>query len=175
MLKSNGLRHPKNLPVKFGFSPIDISANIAKKLPPQRCFKPLLIAIFNFPHKRPTFAFAGESGTHSAFGEGSHTTAYTPKHGVSFLPPHRAFRSRSHIWAKNSRRKRMHACGVCPLPPALWFPRAAWFYCHLISSSTSLLKYGSLLGCLSQLLCHLGRKWQPLFWSENTTSGLLCL
>ena len=62
VLKSNGLRHPKNLPVKFGFSPIDISANIAKKLPPQRCFKPLLIAIFNFPHKRPTFAFTGESG-----------------------------------------------------------------------------------------------------------------
>ena len=61
VLKSNGLRHPKNLPVKFGFSPIDISANIAKKLPPQRCFKPLLIAIFNFPHKRPTFAFAGKS------------------------------------------------------------------------------------------------------------------
>ena len=57
-------------------------------------------------------------GTHSAFGERSHTAAYTPKHGVSFLPPHRAFRSRSHIWAKNSRRKRMHACGVCPLPPA---------------------------------------------------------
>ena len=59
---SNGLRHPKSLPVKFDFSPIDTSANIAKKLPPQRCFKPLLIPIFNFPHKRPTFAFTGESG-----------------------------------------------------------------------------------------------------------------
>ena len=62
VLKSNGLRHPKNLPVKFGFSPIDISANIAKKLPSQRCFKPLLIPIFNSPHKRPTFAFTSESG-----------------------------------------------------------------------------------------------------------------
>ena len=62
VLKSNGLRHLKNLPVKFDFSPIDTPANIAKKLPPQRCFKPLLIAIFNFPHKRHTFAFAGESG-----------------------------------------------------------------------------------------------------------------
>ena len=67
VLKSNGLRHPKNLPVKFDFSPIDTSANIAKKLPPQRCFKPLFIPIFNFSHKRPTFAFTGESGyTHSA-------------------------------------------------------------------------------------------------------------
>ena len=61
VLKSNGLRHLKNLPVKFGFSPIDISATIAKKLPSQRCFKPLFIAFFNFSHKRPTFAFTGES------------------------------------------------------------------------------------------------------------------
>ena len=59
---SNGLRHPKNLPVKFGFSPKTVPANIAKKLPLQRCFKPLLIPIFNFSHKRPTFAFTSESG-----------------------------------------------------------------------------------------------------------------
>ena len=62
VLKSNGLRHSKKLPEKFGFSPIDTPANIAKKLPPQRCPKPLLIAFFNFSHKRPTFAFTGESG-----------------------------------------------------------------------------------------------------------------
>ena len=61
VLKSNGLRHSKKLPVKFGFSPKTVPANIAKKLPPQRCFKPLLIPIFNFPHKRPTFAFVGKS------------------------------------------------------------------------------------------------------------------
>ena len=35
VLKSNGLRHPKNLPVKFGFSSKSVPANIAKKLPPQ--------------------------------------------------------------------------------------------------------------------------------------------
>jgi hypothetical protein len=34
VLKSNGLRHSKNLPVKFGFSPKIVPANIAKKLPP---------------------------------------------------------------------------------------------------------------------------------------------
>ena len=62
MLKSNGLPHSKNLPVKFGFSPKTVSANIAKKLPPQCCSKPLLIPFFNFSHKRPTFAFTGESG-----------------------------------------------------------------------------------------------------------------
>ena len=60
VLKSNGLHHSKNPPVKFGFSPKTVSANIVKKLPPQRCFKPLLIPIFNFSYKRPTFAFTGE-------------------------------------------------------------------------------------------------------------------
>ena len=44
--------------------------------------RPSFIAFFNFAHKRPTFAFAGESGTHSAFGEGSHAAAYTPKQGA---------------------------------------------------------------------------------------------
>ena len=62
VLKSNGLHRPENLPVKFGFSPKSTSTNIAKKLPLQRCFKPLLIALFNFLHKRPTSAFTGESG-----------------------------------------------------------------------------------------------------------------
>ena len=61
VLKSNGPHRSKNLPVKFGFSPINAPATIAQKLPPQRCFKPLLIPIFNFPHKRPTFAFVGKS------------------------------------------------------------------------------------------------------------------
>ena len=62
VLKSNGLHRPENLPVKFGFSPKSTSTNIAKKLPSQRCSKPLFIASFNFSHKRPTFAFTGESG-----------------------------------------------------------------------------------------------------------------
>ena len=62
VLKSNGLRHLKNPPVKFSFSLKIVPATIAKKLPPQRCFKPLLIPIFNFSYKRPTFAFTGESG-----------------------------------------------------------------------------------------------------------------
>ena len=62
VLKSNGFRHSKNLPVKSVFSPKTIPANIAKKLPPQRCFKPLFIAFFNFSHKRPTFDLTPESG-----------------------------------------------------------------------------------------------------------------
>ena len=62
VLKSNGLRHSKNLPVKFSFSPKTIPADIAKKLPPQRCSKLLFIPFFNVSHKRPTFAFTSESG-----------------------------------------------------------------------------------------------------------------
>ena len=62
VLKSNGLHRSKNLPVKFGFSPRTVPANIVKKLPAQRCSKPLFIAFFSLSHKRSTFAFASESG-----------------------------------------------------------------------------------------------------------------
>ena len=89
---SNGLHHSKNPPVKFGFSPKTVSANIARKLPSQRCLQPFLIPFFNFSHKWPTFAFTDESGyTPSAFGERLHTTAYTPKHGASLPRPQRGF------------------------------------------------------------------------------------
>ena len=81
VLKSNGLCHSKNLPVKFGFSPKIVPAYIVKKLPSQCCSKPLLIPFFNLSHKWPTFAFTPKAGTHSAFGERSHTAAYTPKQG----------------------------------------------------------------------------------------------
>ena len=62
VLKSNGLHRPKIRLKKFGSSPKTVPANIAKKLPSQRCSKPLFIAFFNVSHKRPTFAFADENG-----------------------------------------------------------------------------------------------------------------
>ena len=84
VLKSNGLRHSKNPPVKFGFSPIDTPANIAKKLPSQRCFKPLLIALFNFSHKRLTFAFTSESGYTLGFAQRiAHKGTHGETRGVS--------------------------------------------------------------------------------------------
>ena len=79
---SNGLRHSKNLPEKFGFSPIDTPANIVRKLPLQRCFKALFIPFFNFSHKWPTFAFVGESGYTSLLLRGSHTREHTAKQGA---------------------------------------------------------------------------------------------
>ena len=94
VLKSNGLRHPKNLPVKFGFSPKTVSANAAQKLPLQRCFKPL----FNFPHKRPTFAFAPKSGytlgsAQKIAHNGSHgeTRGVSDGGGITTLGPFRTF------------------------------------------------------------------------------------
>ena len=96
VLKSNGPHRSKNFPVKFDFSPKTVPANIVKKLPSQRCSKPLFIAFFSLSHKRPTFAFTGESGyTHSAFSERSHTAAHTAKQvvfrvGVVSLPSERS-------------------------------------------------------------------------------------
>ena len=84
VLKSNGLRHPKNLPVKFGFSPINTPANIVKKLPLQLRPKPFLIPLFNFSHKRPTFAFTGESEHTTRLRSKNRTQGHTRRNrGVS--------------------------------------------------------------------------------------------
>ena len=84
VLKSNGLRHPKNPPVKFGFSSNSVPANIAKKLPPQCCSKPLLIPFFNFSHKWPTFAFTPESGYTLGFAQRiTHSGLHGETGGVS--------------------------------------------------------------------------------------------
>ena len=61
VLLSNGPHRSKIQLIKFGFSPINTPANIAKKLPLQCCSKPLLIPFFNFSHKWPTFALTPES------------------------------------------------------------------------------------------------------------------
>ena len=84
VLKSNGLRHSKNLPVKFGFSPRTVPANIAKKLPAQRCSKPHFIAFFSLSHKRSTFAFTGESGYTLGFAQRiAHSGLHGETRGVS--------------------------------------------------------------------------------------------
>ena len=84
VLKSNGLRHSKNPPVRFSFSLKIVPATIAKKLPPQRCFKPSFISIFNFSHKRPTFAFTSKSGYTLAFAQRiAHSGLHAETGGVS--------------------------------------------------------------------------------------------
>ena len=100
VLKSNGLRHPKNPPVKFGFSSKPIPTNIAKKLPSQRCSKSLFIAFFNFSHKRPTFAFTGESvytlgPAQRIAHSGPHAETRAFRTGPLSLPSTRTARSRT--------------------------------------------------------------------------------
>ena len=102
VLKSNGLRHSKNPPVRFSFSLKIVPAYISKKLPSQCWPKPLFIAFFNFSRKRPTFAFTSESGYTLGFAQriahnGSHgeTRAFPPSStawscaagDIPFIPP----------------------------------------------------------------------------------------
>ena len=100
VLKSNGLHRPKIRLKKFGFLPIDTPANIAKKLPSQHCSKPLFIPIFNFSHKRPTFAFTGESVYTLGFRRkiahsGTHGETGAFRTGPLSLPSTRTARSRT--------------------------------------------------------------------------------
>ena len=102
VLLSNGFHRPKIRLKKFSFSLKTFLANIAQKLPSQRCFKPLLIPFFNFSHKWPTFAFTPESGYTLAFRKkiahkGTHgeTGAFPPSttavlcaaSEIPFIPP----------------------------------------------------------------------------------------
>ena len=103
VLKSNGLRRPKIRLKKFGFSSKSVPANIAKKLPPQCCPKPLLIAFFNFSHKRPTFAFTPESGYTLGFRRriahsGLHAETGAFRTGVVSLPSERSARFGNPAW-----------------------------------------------------------------------------
>ena len=81
VLLSNGFPYSKIRLKKFDFSPIDTPANIAKKLPSQRCSQPFLIAFSTSRTNGPRSLLQAKAGTHSAFRERSHTRAYTPKHG----------------------------------------------------------------------------------------------
>ena len=103
VLKSNGLHRSKNLSVKFGFSPKTVSANIARKLPLQLRPKPLFIAFFNFSHKRPTFAFTGESGYTLGFAQriahsDLHAETGAFRTGVVSLPSDRSARFGNPAW-----------------------------------------------------------------------------
>ena len=101
VLLSNVFHCPKIRLKKFSFSLKTFLANIAQKLPSQRCSQPFLIPLFNFSHKRPTFAFTGESGYTLGFRrriahKGSHTeTGGRFGRGVVSLPSERSARSQT--------------------------------------------------------------------------------
>ena len=118
VLKSNGLHRPKIWLKKFGFLPIDTPANIAKKLPSQHCSKPLFIPIFNFSHKRPTFAFTGESVYTLGFRRKiAHNGSHAETGGVSdggAITTLGAFRTFTNIPGPGIRTTYFAAFGFCP-------------------------------------------------------------
>ena len=114
VLKSNGLHRPKIRLKKFGFSPKIVPANISKKLPSQRCFKPL----FNSSHKRPTFVFTGESGYTLGFRRKiAHSGLHAETGGVSDgggITTLGAFRTFTNIPGPGARTAYFAALGSCP-------------------------------------------------------------
>ena len=122
VLKSNGPHCSKNLPVKFDFSSKTVPVNIAKKLPPQRCSKPLFIAFFSISHKRPTFAFTDESGYTLGFANriahsGSHaeTGGVLGGGGITTLGPFCAVRKPCVAGYQNGKLCRFWALAGCTL------------------------------------------------------------
>ena len=103
VLKSNGLHRPKIRLKRFGFSLKITSPNIVKKLPSQRCSKPLFISFFSFSHKWPTFAFTSESGYTLGFRRkiahnGSHGETGAFPTGALSLPSDRFARFGNPAW-----------------------------------------------------------------------------
>ena len=103
VLLSNGFPYSKIRLKKFDFSPIDTPANIAKKLPSQRCSQPFLIAFSTSRTNGPRSLSRVKVGTHSALGERLHTTAHTAKHGAFrmgalLLPSERSTRFGNPAW-----------------------------------------------------------------------------
>ena len=131
VLKSNGLHRPKIRLKKFGFSSKSVPANIAKKLPSQRCSQPL----FNFAHKWPTSAFTGESGYTLGFANRiAHNGLHAETQAFTLVQPCRA----SDRPSSGKRIVGGSGCtsyGVCPLPPA---PQPRW-------AALPCLKFGDLL------------------------------
>ena len=98
VLLSNGLHLSKNFPVKFGFSPKPIPANIAKKLPPQRCSKLLFIAVFQLLPQTAHVRFTPESEytlgpAQRIAHNGSHGETGAFRTGPLSLPSERSARS----------------------------------------------------------------------------------
>ena len=83
VLKSNGLRHSKNPPVKFGFSSKTVPANIVQKLSAHSLLKSVFFRISTSLTNGSRLLSQAKAGTPSAFRERSHTRAHTAKQGPS--------------------------------------------------------------------------------------------
>ena len=100
VLLSNSLRHSKNFPVKFDFSPKTVPANIVQKLSAHSLLKSVFFRISTSLTNAPRSLSQAKVVTHSPLLKGSHTRAYTPKQGlfrmgVVSLPSAHSARSRT--------------------------------------------------------------------------------
>ena len=82
VLKSNGFHRSKNLPVKFDFSLKPFPQISAKSYRHNAVPNRFSSRFSTFRTNGPRSLSRVKAGTHSAFGEGSHTAAYTPKQGA---------------------------------------------------------------------------------------------
>ena len=86
VLKSNGLRHLKNLPVKFGFSLKTVPANIAQKLPPQVPSQTIFHHDFQLLAQTAHVRFHGRKWVHTRLSEKDRTQRLTHRsRGLPFL------------------------------------------------------------------------------------------
>ena len=86
VLKSNGLHRPKIRLKKFGFSLKTVPANIAKKLPPQRCSQPLFIAVFQLLPQTAHVRFHSRKRVHTRPRSKNRTQWLTRRNRGSSLP-----------------------------------------------------------------------------------------
>ena len=103
VLKSNGLCHSKNPPVKFSFSLKIVPATIVQKLSAHSLLKSVFFRISTSLTNAPRSLSQAKVGTHLPLLKGSHTRAHTPKQvvfwvGVVSLPSERSARFGNPAW-----------------------------------------------------------------------------
>ena len=100
VLKSNGLRHSKNFPVKFDFSPKTVLANIVQKLSAHSLLKSVFFRISTSLTNAPRSLSQAKVGIHTCLCSKDRTQRHTRRNkgisdGVVLLPSERSARSRT--------------------------------------------------------------------------------
>ena len=147
VLKSNGLRHSKNLPVKFGFSSKTVPANIAKKLPPQVPSQTISYHDFQLLAQTPHACFHRQKWVHTRLSEKDRTQGHTRRNRGAFPP--------------SSTVRLCAACEIPFIPPCFYihtFPGSLW--APLSATVLSQTIFHRVFQLLSQMahVCFRGRK-----------------
>ena len=110
VLKSNGPHCSKNLPAKFGFSPKTVPANIAKKLPSQRCSPTAFHRAFQLLAQTAHVCFHSRKWVHTRLCSKNRAQRLTGRNrgvsdggGITTLGPFRTFRKPCVAGAQNGK------------------------------------------------------------------------